>query len=571
MNEIAGMLVSALGQGFIYAPMALGVFLTFSILKTPDLTVEGSFVFGMTACVVVTIAGHPILGLVAGTLAGAAAGLCTGLLQTKLKIEPILSGILTMTGLYTVNYAILGGQSNRYLQYEAKNSLGVAVNKPADTVYKIFQRAFGKDMSSGMTAFLLTMIIVIVTCAVLVTFFRTRNGMAIIATGDNEEMVRSSSINADVSRIGGVMISNAFVAFSGALLCQYQKYADLNCGNGMLVMGLASVIIGLTFFGNHSVTIQAVGVVLGSLLYRIIIQIAYKIDMPSYAVKLLSAVIVVIALVIPWLQKTYKKKGGQPLMSSQLKLTDITKKFEANTVNEKVALDHLNLTVEPGQFVTVLGSNGSGKSTMFNVILGSLFPDEGKVYLGDKDITKLKDYKRALNIGCLYQNPLRGTAPNLTIEENLALAYTRKASPSFFALNKKDSAYFREVLSTLGMGLEDRMKTKIGLLSGGQRQAASLLMATIAEPELLLLDEHTAALDPGAAEKVMALTKKIVEENKITTLMITHDMEYALEYGSRTIMLDSGKIVMDLTGKEREEMTTGKLAELFYGKAHKRG
>ena len=258
-------------------------------------------------------------------------------------------------------------------------------------------------------------------------------------------------------------------------------------------------------------------------------------------------------------------------MSSQLKLTDITKKFEANTVNEKVALNHLNLTVEPGQFVTVLGSNGSGKSTMFNVILGSLFPDEGKVYLGDKDITKLKDYKRALNIGCLYQNPLRGTAPNLTIEENLALAYTRKASPSFFALNKKDSAYFREVLSTLGMGLEDRMKSKIGLLSGGQRQAASLLMATIAEPELLLLDEHTAALDPGAAEKVMALTKKIVEENKITTLMITHDMEYALEYGSRTIMLDSGKIVMDLTGKEREEMTTGKLAELFYGKAHKKG
>ena len=159
----------------------------------------------------------------------------------------------------------------------------------------------------------------------------------------------------------------------------------------------------------------------------------------------------------------------------------------------------------------------------------------------------------------------------MSIEENLALAYTRKASPSFFALNKKDSAYFREVLSTLGMGLEDRMKTKIGLLSGGQRQAASLLMATIAEPELLLLDEHTAALDPGAAEKVMALTKKIVEENKITTLMITHDMEYALEYGSRTIMLDSGKIVMDLTGKEREEMTTGKLAELFYGKAHKRG
>ena len=248
-------------------------------------------------------------------------------------------------------------------------------------------------------------------------------------------------------------------------------------------------------------------------------------------------------------------------MSSQLKLVDITKKFEANTVNEKVALDHLNLTVEPGQFVTVLGSNGSGKSTMFNVILGSLFPDEGKVYLGDKDITKLKDYKRALNIGCLYQNPLRGTAPNLTIEENLALAYTRKASPSFFALNKKDSSYFREVLSTLGMGLEDRMK--IGLLSGGQRQAASLLMATIAEPELLLLDEHTAALDPGAAEKVMALTKKIVEENKITTLMITHDMNHAIEYGNRLIMLYQGKVVVDVKGEEKKNLTVEDLMRLF--------
>lgn len=302
-------MVSALGQGFIYAPMALGVFLTFSILKTPDLTVEGSFVFGMTACVNITIAGHPILGLVVGTLAGAIAGLCTGLLQTKLQIDPILSGILTMTGLYTINYAILGGQSNRYLQYETTNDLGVTVNKPADTVYKMFQRTFGEDMSSGLVAFILTMIIVAVTCLVLVVFFRTRKGMAIIATGDNEEMVRSSSINADVSRIGGVMISNALVAFSGALLCQYQKYADLNCGNGMLVMGLASVIIGLTFFANRSVTVQAVGVVIGSLLYRIIIQVAYKIDMPSYAVKLLSAVIVIIALVIPWLQKKYKKGG----------------------------------------------------------------------------------------------------------------------------------------------------------------------------------------------------------------------------------------------------------------------
>ena len=244
--------------------------------------------------------------------------------------------------------------------------------------------------------------------------------------------------------------------------------------------------------------------------------------------------------------------------------------MEAGTVNEKLAQDHLDLEVPAGQFVTVLGSNGSGKSTLFNAILGRLTPDSGHILLGEEDITRQRDYQRALNIGCLYQNPLRGTAPNMTIEENLALAYTRKASPSFFAVNRKDNAYFRDLLSTLNMGLEDRMKTKMGLLSGGQRQAASLLMATVAQPKLLLLDEHTAALDPGAAEKVMAVTARIVAQDKITTLMITHDMDYALSVGSRTIMLDSGRIVMDLSGPEREAMTPGGLSEIFYTKSRRK-
>ena len=258
------------------------------------------------------------------------------------------------------------------------------------------------------------------------------------------------------------------------------------------------------------------------------------------------------------------------MSSSPLSVRALTKRFEAGTVNEKLALDHLDLEVPAGQFVTVLGSNGSGKSTLFNAILGRLTPDSGHILLGGEDITRQKDYKRALNIGCLYQTPLRGTAPNMTIEENLALAYTRKASPSFFAVNRKDNAYFRDLLSTLNMGLEDRMKTKMGLLSGGQRQAASLLMATVAQPKLLLLDEHTAALDPGAAEKVMAVTQRIVAQDKITTLMITHDMDYALNVGSRTIMLDSGKIVMDLSGPEREAMTPGGLSEIFYTKSRRK-
>ena len=173
-------------------------------------------------------------------------------------------------------------------------------------------------------------------------------------------------------------------------------------------------------------------------------------------------------------------------------------------------------------------------------------------------------------MSCLYQNPLRGTAPTLTLEENLALAYTRKASKSFFAVNRRDNAYFRDLLATLNMGLEDRMKTKMGLLSGGQRQAASLLMATVAQPKLLLLDEHTAALDPGAAEKVMEVTEEIVTRNQITTLMITHDMDYALSVGSRTITLDMGRVVLDLSGEERENMTPGALAELFYARSRRK-
>lgn len=254
--------------------------------------------------------------------------------------------------------------------------------------------------------------------------------------------------------------------------------------------------------------------------------------------------------------------------STPLIITGLTKRFDAGTINEKLVLNGFDLTVPAGQFVTLLGANGSGKTTLFNLILGRLFPDSGSIRLGDEDISRQKDYRRALNIGCLYQNPLRGTAPNMTLEENLALAYTRKASRTFFAVNRRDNAFFRDQLAMLDMGMENRMKTKMGLLSGGQRQAASLLMATIARPRLLLLDEHTAALDPGAAEKVMAVTQQIVARDRITTLMITHDMDYALRVGERTILLQDGRIRLDLTGQARAEMTSGRLAELFYTRTH---
>lgn len=302
------LLFSALSQGMIYAPMALGVFVAFRILNTPDLTIDGSFVAGMCACAVVTISGHPYLALAAGMLVGALAGFVTGLLQTKLGINAILSGILTMTGLYTLNFMALGGQSNQYLQRMELNSAGAQTQVSSDTLYKAFRNLMvtlsaNKRFDKNLSALIVTALIVILAVFVLAVFFRTRTGMAIRATGDNEEMVRSSSINADRSRVLGVMISNGLVALSGALLCEQQGYADLNFGSGMLVVGLASVIIGQVFFGQRGVTAGIVSAVAGSLTYRIILQLAYKVDMPSYAVKLLSSVIVVIALTIPRIKR----------------------------------------------------------------------------------------------------------------------------------------------------------------------------------------------------------------------------------------------------------------------------
>ena len=319
MTTLLNLLIAALSQGMLYAPMALGVFVTFRILKTPDLTVDGSFVFGMTVCAAVTIVGYPVAALLCGALAGALAGFCTALLQTKARLEPILSGILVSTGLYTINYAVLGGQSNLYLQREVVNAQGAAVNESCQTVYRMFGKlvkGMGGLMKDANTqTLLLTLVMVAVLTAVLAVFFFTRPGMAIRATGDNEEMVRSSSINADRMRTCGVMLANALVAFSGALLCQQQRYADMNCGNGMLVMGLASVIIGQVLGGRRGVVAGLLCAVGGSLVYRVVLQLAYRMDMPSYYVKLLSTLIVILALTLPRLRGVMAKqarKGGTP-------------------------------------------------------------------------------------------------------------------------------------------------------------------------------------------------------------------------------------------------------------------
>lgn len=253
-----------------------------------------------------------------------------------------------------------------------------------------------------------------------------------------------------------------------------------------------------------------------------------------------------------------------------LEIKNLSKTFLKGTPNEHKALDGISLSLDKGEFVTVIGSNGAGKSTLFNAIAGEFLCDGGKIVLDGKNITYQKEYIRAKDIGRLFQDPMRGTAPDLTIEENLALVYSKATRRLFSpALKKRDVEFFREKLLKLNMGLEDRLKTKMGQLSGGQRQAVTLMMSTLVTPKLLLLDEHTAALDPLTAEKVLDITQRIVAENSITTMMITHNIKSALKLGTRTIMLECGKTVLDLKGDERNNMTVQDLLGLYRQKSGK--
>ena len=243
-------------------------------------------------------------------------------------------------------------------------------------------------------------------------------------------------------------------------------------------------------------------------------------------------------------------------MAEMLKLDNIHKTFNPGTINEKIALNGVNLTLNEGDFVTVIGGNGAGKSTTLNAIAGVWPIDSGKIYIGGDDVTKLSEHKRAKYLGRVFQDPMTGTAASMQIEENMALAARRGLSRTLKkGISSKEREFYRERLAELGLGLEDRMTSKVGLLSGGQRQALTLLMATMNPPKLLLLDEHTAALDPGTAEKVLNLTRRIVEEYQLTCLMITHNMQSAIDLGNRILMMDSGKIVLDIGGEEKKNMT----------------
>ncbi|MCI9008243.1 MAG: ATP-binding cassette domain-containing protein [Lachnospiraceae bacterium] len=247
-----------------------------------------------------------------------------------------------------------------------------------------------------------------------------------------------------------------------------------------------------------------------------------------------------------------------------LEIKNVSKTFNAGTVNEKRALKNVNLTLEDGDFVTVIGGNGAGKSTMLNAIAGVWPVDQGNILIDGKDVTKLPEYKRAAFLGRVFQDPMNGTAATMGIEENLALALRRGQSRTLrVGIKNNEREVYKRLLATLGLGLEDRLTSKVGLLSGGQRQALTLLMATLKKPKLLLLDEHTAALDPKTAAKVLETTDMIVNRDKLTTLMITHNMKDAIVHGNRLIMMMDGNIILDIRGEEKKTLTVEDLLHKF--------
>ena len=247
-----------------------------------------------------------------------------------------------------------------------------------------------------------------------------------------------------------------------------------------------------------------------------------------------------------------------------LKLENLKKTFNPGTINEKMALDGVDLTLEDGEFVTVIGSNGAGKSTLLNAIAGVWLVDEGKIFIDNVDVTKLSEYKRAVYIGRVFQDPMMGTAADMWIEENLALAHRRGQKRGLTpGILPEERETYKLLLKEFDLGLEDRLSTKVGLLSGGQRQALTLIMATLQSPKLLLLDEHTAALDPKTAAKVLEVTDKIIEKSHLTTFMVTHNMRDAIAHGDRLLMLNNGKIILDIRGEEKKKLTVEKLLEKF--------
>ena len=542
-------LQSATYQGVLWGIMAVGVYITFRLLDIADMTCDGSFATGSAVCaVILTNHGNPIVAILAATLAGALAGFVTGILHTKCKIPAILAGILAQLGLYSINLRIMGKSNIPLLQTESLYDWGPMVG-----------------LTVSQSTLVVGVIAVTIVIALLYWFFGTELGNALRATGNNEQMVRAVGVNTDYTKLLGLVISNALIALSGAMVGQSVGYGDVKIGMGAIVMGLASIVIGEVIFGRYgSFLKRLIAIIVGSIIYRIIIAIVIQLGLSTDDLKLLTAFIVALALTIPVLMANRKQTANYKKLTKEVDEKNVSKTFNLGTINEKKALIDINLQLDDGDFVTVIGGNGAGKSTLMNMIAGVYPIDCGHIKLDDKDISLYPEYKRAGLIGRVFQDPMMGTAADMQIDENLAMAKRRGQKRTLkWGIKKEEKKLYYDLLKTLNLGLEERMTSKVGLLSGGQRQALTLLMATVTKPKILLLDEHTAALDPATSAKVLLLTNKIVTEQKLTAMMVTHDMQQAIDVGNRLIMMYNGQIIYDVKGEEKKNLTVPFLLKKF--------